>query len=200
MGLSHKFVSIDGPNGVGKTTVATALAKILQDKGSPVYLTAEPSTCSIGRLARAEVDQYTGKALACLVAADRWNHVEREIIPAIRAGRIVISDRYLASSIVLQGFDGVNLDYVFDLHRDIPNPDLCVVLLADAHEVKRRLAARTSTNRFERSLSPEDEVARYARAAQTLEARGLPVLVVQNNASIDETVAVIFQRLVSNAA
>lgn len=107
------FVAIEGPSGIGKSTLTGLLADRLTAHGCSVTATKEPTASPLGSLARFGTDDYHGLTLACRVAADRYQHLEHEIRPALQAGRLVICDRYLASSLVLQRLDGVPLDFVW---------------------------------------------------------------------------------------
>jgi dTMP kinase len=70
-----------------------------------VHVTAQPSHDRFGEIARHGTDTYTGHTVACLVAADRYHHLATQIRPQLAAGRIVLCDRYVASSYVLQRVD-----------------------------------------------------------------------------------------------
>jgi dTMP kinase len=106
------FVTIDGPGGAGKSTTVQRLHRHLSANGYLVHATTEPSRAPLGQIARHHTDIYTGHALACLVAADRYHHLATEIRPELAAGRIVLCDRYVPSSYVLQHMDGVPLDFI----------------------------------------------------------------------------------------
>jgi dTMP kinase len=126
------FVSIDGPSGAGKSTIVQHLAQLLVAEGEDVYVTAEPSDGPIGVLARELTESVTGYALACLYAADRYYHVVAEIEPNLRASRTVISDRFIPSGLVMQRFDGIDLQFLWQLNAEVGRPDLAVILEADA--------------------------------------------------------------------
>src|SRR5690606_30541650 len=89
------FVSVDGPGGVGKSTLVAEIATALDRAGVPMRVTVEPTRTPLGDLLRHGTDTYQGMALACLVAGDRHHHIDSEIMPALAAGRVVVSDRYL---------------------------------------------------------------------------------------------------------
>src|SRR5262249_58067125 len=125
------LVSIDGPGGVGKTVTIGHLATILTGAGLPVYCTGQPSTGPIGALARDLVPTAGGPALACLFAADRYHHLDTEIRPHRAAGRIVLCDRYLASGLVVQRADGLDLAFLAGINALADPPDLAVILTAD---------------------------------------------------------------------
>jgi dTMP kinase len=103
------FIAIEGPNAVGKTTITGRLAAVLQARGTVVHVTTEPSATPLGRLVRSAESYLTGRALALAVAADRYAHLDKEIIPALNAGKTVVTDRYVQSSLALQRLDGIGL-------------------------------------------------------------------------------------------
>ncbi|WP_455353436.1 dTMP kinase [Streptomyces sp. SYSU K217416] len=173
------FVTIDGASGLGKSTLADALTRHLRSDGHRVHATAEPSTRPVGVFTRNIADQVHGHALACLVAADRFDHLIHEIRPQLEAGATVVCDRYLASSLVLQRLDGVPTDYILSLNTGIELPDLAVILTASPSIIAQRIADRGAHHRFERDPEiPAREVALYAEATLTLKGLGIPVLTV----------------------
>jgi dTMP kinase len=170
------FVSVDGPSGARKSTIVQHLAQLLISAGHDVHVTAEPSAVPIGELCRDLTDDVTGEALACLYAADRYHHLEHEIRPALEAGRTVISDRYLASGLVMQRLDGLDLDYLWQLNAAVDRPDLAVILDADPQVIAERLTARGTHNRFQEQLSSSyDEVRFYRQATEHLTRAGFNV-------------------------
>ncbi|MFI1966902.1 dTMP kinase [Streptomyces pathocidini] len=177
-----RLVTLDGPGGVGKSTTLAALAERLRDRGDQVHTTIEPSTSALGQFTRANADHIHGRALACLVAADRYDHIRNEIQPHLDAGDIVVCDRYLASTLVVQRLDGVPEPFLLALNADIVLPDLAVLLTADPRTITRRLTARGAHHRFEHHPdAPAREVELYEQAEQTLERLGVPVLTVDTS-------------------
>jgi dTMP kinase len=178
--MTARLITIDGPGGVGKSTLATALARQLGTLGHPVHATAEPSTGGVGVFTRANADHISGHSLACLVAADRYHHLDHEIQPALADGRTVICDRYLASSLVLQRIDGVPVEFILTINAAIRLPDLAIILTAEPHTIAQRLANRGTHDRFEQDpRGPEHEVALYADAYQTLRNLRVRTMLVQ---------------------
>src|SRR5690242_1367991 len=106
------FIVLEGIDGSGTTTQAARLAQTLQARGARVHATREPSTGPVGRLLRQALTgtlvaderpvQLDFCTLALLFAADRMDHVRREIEPALARGEVVISDRYDLSSLIYQ--------------------------------------------------------------------------------------------------
>ncbi|MFF5245821.1 dTMP kinase [Streptosporangium sp. NPDC000095] len=168
------FVVVEGPNGVGKTTTTALLADRLRRCGSAVHVTTEPSGTPLGRLIRASESALTGRALALAVAADRAAHVEHEILPALAAGQVVISDRYVQSSLVLQRLDGLPLIDIWHYNAHVPPASLSCYLHHDPHVLQERLAQRPRRSRLERVGSPQRELTLYEDAFAFLAARGWP--------------------------
>lgn len=193
------FVSIDGPGGAGKTTIVRHLAQTLVAEGEHVHVTAEPSSGPIGRLASELTETVTGHALACLYAADRYHHVETEIKPRLKTGHTVISDRYVASGLVIQRFDGVDPMFLWQLNEEAEQPDLAVILEADPDVIAERLNERGRHNRFQRTPgSSHTEVEFYRQAKETLHSAGFEVL--QVDCSIrppEQSAAIICNQLAS---
>ncbi|MFD8800002.1 dTMP kinase [Streptomyces atroolivaceus] len=184
------FLTIDGPSGVGKSTTVQALQDELTARGIPVHRTVEPTTSDLGRFIRAHFSHIHGHALACLVAADRYEHVEHEIRPRLRAGDTVITDRYLASTLVMQQLDGVPLKFLLDLNANVLMPELAVILTADPGLIADRIAARGPRNRFHHDpTAPGREVLLYEAAAQTLMTAHVKVLVVNTGEATPSEVA-----------
>ena len=172
------FVAIDGPSGIGKSTLTGLLADRLTAHGCSVVATKEPTATPLGSLARFGTDDYRGLTLACLVAADRYQHLEHEIRPALQAGRLVLCDRYLASSLVLQRLDGVSPEFVRQLNQHVDRPNLCIILSGDASCARERAKKRGLYSRFHRGgqVVGLAEAALYATAATELAEHGFAVL------------------------
>ncbi|MEV7042206.1 dTMP kinase [Amycolatopsis sp. NPDC051061] len=176
------FVTIDGPAGVGKTTTTRLLREYLGKRGYQVYATTQPSHGVLGDTARHNTDTYRGYTLACLVAADRYHHLEQEVRPQLAAGSIVVCDRYVASSYVLQCMDGVPLPFVEAINLAADVPDLAVILQAPPEVTAARVAGRGAHDRFhtgEESSRRESEL--YEQAAERLARRRFPVLAVDTS-------------------
>lgn len=100
------FVAFEGCDGVGKTTQIARASAWVRQQGWEVVETREPGGTDLGMALRQlllDAGDVSARAEALLFAADRAQHVHKLIIPAINAGKVVITDRYLASSIAYQG-------------------------------------------------------------------------------------------------
>jgi len=141
------FICIEGLDGCGKTTQAKLLVKKLRKSHNAVY-TAEPSHGRIGTYIRNSC-LYGKKRLssvleALLFAADRIEHLETEVIPALEEGRLVISDRYVYSSLAYQGAAGLSLDWIETVNEHALQPDLAVFIDVTPEAVVSRLKPKKS--------------------------------------------------------
>jgi dTMP kinase len=189
-GRNGWFVSIDGPSGVGKSTTVRALHELLVQQNRQIRRTAEPTTTALGAFTRSHANEIHGLALACLVAATRYEHVEMVINPALQAGELVISDRYLPSTLVLQQLDGVPVDFLITINQHVPMPDLAVILTAEPGQIAARIAERGITHRWHLDpTGPSREVDLYRDTAAYLTSRGVDVLCLDNGAYTPSDVA-----------
>lgn len=163
------FIAVEGPNGVGKTTVAAALAGRLADRtGIRVHATTEPSRTPLGELLRASESTLYGRSLALALAADRYAHIDEEIIPMLDAGQHVVTDRYVQSSLVLQRVDAVDLREIWAYNRYVLPPSMSVYLEDDPDTIAVRLAARCRRSRLEATGGPDRELKLYREAYRYL--------------------------------
>jgi dTMP kinase len=118
-----RFISLEGGEGVGKSTQLTALAQALEGRGLKVLVTREPGGSPGAEAIRkllleGDEKRWNSRAEALLFAAARSDHIEKTIVPALERGEWVLSDRFLDSSLAYQGeAGGLGIDAVRDLHR-----------------------------------------------------------------------------------
>jgi len=106
MSRTGRFVVLEGGDASGKTTQVALLVKRLQAEGHDVVETFEPGATSLGRAIRAVLldgDEMEPLAETLLLAADRAQHVREVVIPSLQAGKVVVSDRFVPSSLAYQG-------------------------------------------------------------------------------------------------
>jgi dTMP kinase len=146
-----RFVSLEGGEGVGKSTQARALAEALRARGLQVVETREPGGSPGAEAIRAlllqgTAERWTPRAEALLFGAARADHVARIILPALEAGTWVVCDRFLDSSVAYQGgADGLGDDAIRALHAvgsDGLLPDRTLLLALPEAEAMAREAAR----------------------------------------------------------
>lgn len=146
-----------------------ALHQRFQACGLPLHVTAEPSGLRIGRLIRERLPQVDTPpdpaVMALLFAADRLDHVRREIEPALARGSHVLSDRYVLSSLVYQSLDSP-LEWVAELNRNAPAPDVTLLLDIPPELAAERRAARGSSAEIYDALETQRRLAaRYTELA-----------------------------------
>ncbi|MBK8255852.1 MAG: dTMP kinase [Polyangiaceae bacterium] len=149
------FVVFEGIDGAGTTTQAELYAKYLRQKKRLVHVTREPSVGPIGSLLRLILSRRVAlpsgshaQTMALLFAADRLDHVESEILPLLRDGYVILSDRYDLSSILYQAVTaGVEpsagsdvVAWIRTLNRHARRPDVTVVVDVppEVAEIRRR--------------------------------------------------------------
>jgi dTMP kinase len=141
------FIVIEGLDGSGKTTQAKLLTAKLRRSHNAVY-TAEPSNGKIGTFIRKSC-LYGQKRLsiiaeALLFAADRIEHVENEIQPALAKGKLVVCDRYVYSSLAYQGSADLNVEWIAEINSCALKPDFAVLIDVAPEKVLQRLNRRKS--------------------------------------------------------
>jgi len=186
------FLVIEGIDGAGKGAQARMLHAWLMERGVDAVLTSEPTSGWIGSLIRRylhepEVDQLT---LALLFAADRREHV-LWIESQLEEGRVVISDRYVQSSLAYQGAGGVDRRWIERINSFAPEPDLLILLDLDPQVALERVAG--SRSRLE-SFEDLEFLRRVREAYLSLS----PGLVIDASKTLDEVQGDI-RRAVSEA-
>ena len=200
------FVTLEGGEGVGKSTQAALLADALRARGRSVVLTREPGGTPGAEAIRAllmhgATDRWSARSEALLFAATRADLVERVIAPALRRGDWVVCDRFVDSSRAYQGgAKGLADDDVMALHRigsDGLMPDRTLLLALSATEAAHRVGARDGAD-ADRFAARSEEY--HARLAVTFDgfARAEPERIRRVSAagSIDEVAARLSSALV----
>ncbi|MCU5747061.1 dTMP kinase [Staphylococcus sp. SQ8-PEA] len=150
------FITFEGPEGSGKTTVLQAVAKRLE-KDYNVVLTREPGGVTVGEEIRRillEGEAIDNRTEALLFAASRREHLVEKILPALSEGSIVLCDRYIDSSLAYQGYArGIGLDEVRQINEFAINgkyPDLTIYLdISVSTGLERILKNQREQNRLD---------------------------------------------------
>lgn len=155
MGL---FITFEGIDGSGKSTQARHLARSLESQGHDVVLTREPGGSTGAEeirelLVKGDPARWSGETEILLFTAARRDHLEKTILPALEAGKIVVSDRFADSTRVYQGAARGALRTLVDrLHSAVidKEPDLTFIIDMDPKAaLKRGLARKSGEDRFE---------------------------------------------------
>lgn len=148
MNKPGSFICIEGIDASGKTTHAHRLVENLQSKGFDALYTTEPTSGEIGNFIRTRVlrgqERVSSIIEALLFAVDRIEHVENTIKPALQEGKLVISDRYVYSSLAYQGAAGLDLRWIEEINKFAIPPDLAVYIDIPAEVVFERLRREKS--------------------------------------------------------
>jgi dTMP kinase len=153
------FITLEGIDGCGKSTQLDMLAAALRQRGLALYTTRQPGGTLIGQQIRGLMSQEHNRlaplAEVLLMMADRAQHVDESIKPNLEAGRIVISDRYIDSSVAFQGYGrGLEITMVEELNRLATGgltPQLTLLFDLEPQSARRRLENRVENQSTEDS-------------------------------------------------
>jgi dTMP kinase len=194
-----RLLVLEGLDGAGTTTQARRLVEHLRARGEAAHGTREPSDGPIGRLIREMlVGQHAipGQAIAqstfgLLFAADRMDHLQREVEPRLAAGATVVSDRWYHSSLAYQG-TGADRDWIAALNARARRPDLTIFLeVRPEVAAQRRVAAGRVQELFEDVRMQEEVAAGYRATIAELRAQGERIEVVDGEAAPDDVFVAI---------
>ena len=147
------LVSLEGPEGAGKTSVLEALIPVLEDRGVEVLTTREPGGVLIGEKIREVIldpshTEMDPKTELLLYIASRRQHLVEKVLPALEAGKMVIMDRFIDSSVAYQGFgrglDIDAIDWLNEFATDGLKPDLTLYFDIEVEEGLARIAANSN--------------------------------------------------------
>lgn len=155
--MKGKFIVLDGIDGCGKTTQLSLIENFFKEKGfgERVLVTAEPTKGVFGKQIREvlakEEDAFKGARLCLdLFVKDRKEHLEKELLPALEQGKIVLCDRYKYASIAYQHAQGIPLNEVIDANKGFPVPDLVLILDLPVETGLQRVHKDSSRNVIEK--------------------------------------------------
>lgn len=184
---SGKFFVFEGLDGSGQSTQANLLKDFLIKKGFEVILTKEPTkTSEAGRKIRQILDEKTksdSADLQKLFVQDRQEHLEKEIIPALKQGKFVISDRYCFSTFCFGASDGLDIDYLIKLNDNFLLPDATFILKVSPRVCMERIEKRGTTRTL---FEKEVKLAKVWENYKTIPQRFENVFIIDGEKPIQE--------------
>lgn len=188
-----RLIVLEGLDGAGTTTQARRLVAHLNAKGGKAHLTREPSDGPIGQLIRQmltghhaiENQAIAQSTFGLLFAADRLDHLQREVEVQLAAGALVVSDRWYHSSLAYQG-TGADRDWITTLNARARKPDLTLFLSVRPEvAAARRISAGRIQELFEDMQMQEEVAAGYKATISELSAQGERIETIDGEASPD---------------
>lgn len=190
------FIVFEGIDGAGTSTQSARYASYLREKRRLVHVTREPSDGPIGTQLRLALSgrihlgaSHQAHCMALMFAADRFDHIDHEVVPHLRDGAVVICDRYDLSSIAYQtatAGDAVAFEtWVRTLNRDAIRPTATVVLEVDPDVAEQRRRDRSGALDLYEEAALQKKLAALYRDAERL----LPddrVIRIDGNMGVDE--------------
>jgi dTMP kinase len=152
--MKGTFITLEGIDGCGKTTIMTFVEDHLSRSQLPFVLTREPGGTSIGESIRKIILETANRQMTALTelllyAADRAQHVQEKIWPALAEGKLVISDRYADATLAYQGHGRGNdlqiVSQLIEIATGGLKPDLTIILDLEVEAAQKRLRARRAT-------------------------------------------------------
>jgi dTMP kinase len=201
-----RFIVLEGIDGSGTTTQAKRLRDALEARGTSVCLTCEPTPGPVGQLIRQALQRklvlpesttphaLPWSAMALLFAADRLDHVDTVVLPALAAGKTVVSDRYVVSSLAYQSVTSPegerSIPWIRELNSRALRADLTIVLDVNDDVAAERRAQRGGPSELYEVRELQRRLAEvYARAEDLVP--GDPVVHVADGTPNDVALRVL---------
>ncbi|KXA91606.1 hypothetical protein AKJ57_00525 [candidate division MSBL1 archaeon SCGC-AAA259A05] len=159
--IGGKLIALEGPDGCGKSTQAKLLSEWLESEGYDVKITREPTENPTGKVLR---DSLRGKielpveAEALLFACDRAVHVSEVIRPGLSEGKIIITERYIHSSLAYQTSRGLSRKWVEEINKSAIDPDFTIFIDVPPRVGFKRVGASRKADVFEQDLELQKKV------------------------------------------
>lgn len=156
--MNGKFITFEGNDGCGKTTISTRVYEALKQEGYDVIYTREPGGIRIAEKIRSiildpEHTEMDGRCEALLYAAARRQHLVEKVVPALKAGKIVLCDRFVDSSLAYQGVArNLGIEEVFKINEfaiDSHMPDATIFLKVSLEVGLSRISGRGEKDRLD---------------------------------------------------
>lgn len=193
------FIVLEGLDGAGTTTQTARLADALRAAGREVVTTREPSDGPVGTLIRHMLsrrvvlpggERAAPETIAALFAGDRIDHLRATVEPALARGAVVISDRYVHSSLAYQGQE-CDRDWVLEANRNARDADLTIFVDLPVETCLERIGTRNAARDIYETRAVLERVRAGYEAAIDLRPNG--VVRVDGTGTIDEVHAAIMR-------
>lgn len=155
------LITIEGPDGCGKSTQTEKLAQWLRSEGHKIEVTQEPTKNPIGRIIRKSLKgeiKLSVETEALLFAGDRLNHIENVIEPNLERDKIVISERYVYSSLAYQSARGLDRNWVEKINKFAIEPDLTIFIDVTPEVGAKRMNSSRKPDTFDQDLKLQGKV------------------------------------------
>lgn len=178
------FIVVEGIDGSGSTTHTKLLGKTLRQRGLGVVETCEPSSGPIGSMIRQVLQrrlfvadaagprEFAWSTMALLFAADRMDHLDSTIVPALREGKVVLSDRYDLSSLAYQSVTAPSgekvVPWIRELNAAALRPDLTIVIDVPVEVAEERRRNRGGVEEMFESRDLQQRLCAVYKEAETL--------------------------------
>jgi len=183
--MEGKFIVFEGLDGSGSSTQIELLYDYLKKKGKKIHSTKEPTKNFIGVLIRQQLRKEWKSGQECLqllFAADRAHHLEIEVLPLIREGVIVISDRYLFSTLAYGSLD-LDFKWLKNINSSFKLPDLTIILKVPAEVCMERMKrSRPQLELFEEEEKLKKVWKNYEKVAESFD----NIKIIDGNRKIEE--------------
>ncbi len=157
--MLKKFISLEGGEGCGKSTLCLRLNELLEEKGIEHIITREPGGIASSEDIRSIIMEHEldRKSEVLLFAAARNEHLQQKILPALEADKFVICDRYIDSSLAYQGYaQGLGIDNVLNINEYVVGnnfPHITFWLDMEVEEALARITNEREINRFDKKTT-----------------------------------------------
>lgn len=172
------LVVFDGPNCSGKTTLVNNLYNILKKKHD-ILITCEPTQDEFGLLLKQNIDKFNPLTYLFLITANRSEHCFNEIIK--NNDKLIFCNRYIPSSLALQHHHGIPMDFIWEINKYFPKPDITFFIFSSKSELSDRLNSRENKAFYEQILSREEEIGLYKKAYMYIKDKSHNVYWIENN-------------------
>jgi dTMP kinase len=192
------LIAVEGIDGAGSTTLAKRLVAALGEEQEPAHFTCQPSSGPVGKLLR-EILEGAHKptdatTLGLLFAADRADHIQREVEPAMAKGGHVVSDRWYHSSLAYQG-SIEDRSWIAELNKRATIPDLTVFVRVAPETAAQRRVDDSRTEELFDALETQRRVAAGYEAVLELLRERETIEIIDGEKSADEVFAQAWPRV-----